>query len=208
MMLNIKTFQEELTRNSTNLITLSKQPQFSSQSTSKIRTIVKLKCFKSGQETRNFNDKFQHDAGEFMLSLLEHLFKETLFPLEMNEQIFGGLFQERISCRCGKTKVSPIQKLPEVWNIQLNENIQSSIEQYLSAEEVELNCERCTFPRTKKQINLSLEPNTILLQLNRYDFDHVEQKSLKKHNSVFCPKQIVLPGGSTYTLSSHWKQPR
>ena len=56
--------------------------------------------------------------------------------------------------------------------------------------------------RTSVAINLSLEPNTLLLQLKRYDFDHIQQKALKKHDSVFCPKQIILPGGSTYTLSS------
>ena len=55
---------------------------------------------------------------------------------------------------------------------------------------------------TKKQIELILSPNTLIVQLKRYEFDLVQQKILKKHAKVICPTVITLPEGSTYSLSS------
>jgi uncharacterized UBP type Zn finger protein len=162
-----------------------------------------MKCFKSGQTTRNFNDKLQHDAGEFMGSLLEHLFKETTMPVDIDEKVFGGLFQETIICKCGEMKLLPIQKLSEIWTIQVDgNNIQSCIEKFLDTENVDLICERCGYPKTKKQMKLIIEPKNLILQLKRYEFDHIQQTIKKKIASVVCPTVLTLPGGSTYSLSS------
>ena len=185
------------------LIRLCQSPQFSNQSTNKFRTLVKAKCFKAGQVTRNFNNKLQHDAGEFMTSTFEHMFKEPVLPIDIDERIFGGILQEKLTCACGKSKLLPIQKLPDIWTVQVEgESIQSCIDNFLSIENVELNCEGCVYAKVNKQIQILLDPNTLIVQLKRYEFDHIQQKILKKHAKVFCPAEITLPGGSKYSLSS------
>ena len=164
---------------------------------------MKAKCFKAGQVTRNFNNKLQHDAGEFMTSTFEHMFKEPVLPINIDERIFGGILQEKLTCACGKSKLLPIQKLPDIWTVQVEgESIQSCIDNFLSIENVELNCEECGYAKVNKQIQILLDPNTLIVQLKRYEFDHIQQKILKKHAKVFCPAEITLPGGSKYSLSS------
>ena len=185
------------------LISLFTNPQFSSQSTNKIRTIVKLKCFKAQQLTRNFNDKLQHDAGEFMASLLEHLFLENLLLIDIDEKVFGGLSQEKITCNCGKSRLLPIQKLPEILSIQIEDSsIQTCLDNFFSREDIDLECDNCKSLKTKKETCIILEPTTLIIQLKRYEFDHNKKKILKKQDSVICPNKIRLPEGSTYSLSS------
>ena len=96
------------------LISLSNQSNLSSQSTQRLRTIVKTKCFQAGQVTRNFNNKLQHDAGEVMTSVFEHLFKETLLPSDFDEKMFGGFNQDTLACKCGMSRLLPIQNLSEI----------------------------------------------------------------------------------------------
>ena len=196
----LNTKHNEITKE---LIKLFKEPQFSFQSTERIRTIIKLKCFKNGQLSRKFNDKKQHDAGEFMTSMFEHLFKETLLPMDSHEKIFGGLMQEKIMCKCGTVKSLPIENIPEIWTISIHgSTIQSCIDHYLIKDRIFFSCEACSNPRTEKEINLIVEPHTLIIQLKRYEFDSINKKSVKKHDSVICPTDVNLPGGSRYKLSS------
>jgi hypothetical protein len=197
-MLNCK--QNEITKE---LLNLFKKPEFSIQSTQRIRTIIKMKCFKAGQLTRKFNDKKQHDAGEFMTSVFEHLFKETLLTEDIHEQMFGGLMQEKIICKCGEVKFLPIENLPEIWTIPIHgSTIQSCIESYLIRDDIFLKCEACTSPRTEKETNLIVYPNTLIIQLKRYEFDSINQKCVKKHDAVICPTNVNFPGGARYSLLS------
>ena len=50
------------------LIYLGTLPNFSKVSSQKLRSIVNSSCASSGQTTRTFADKKQHDAGEFLSS--------------------------------------------------------------------------------------------------------------------------------------------
>ena len=62
----------------------------------------------------------------------------------MDEQIFGGIFQETLECKCGVKKQLPLQKLPEVLMVEIEGlNIQACINNYLKDEEVEANCDVC-----------------------------------------------------------------
>ena len=65
-------------------------------------------CIESGQKTQTFDDKKQHDAGEFLLSLLEHAFKDAMMYDNIDEAMFGGLAKETYVCSCGETKERPI----------------------------------------------------------------------------------------------------
>ena len=172
-------------------------------STNRLRTIVKLKCFKAGQRTRNFNNDEQHDSAEFIQSLIEHLWNEPAVPAILKEKIFGGLHQDVLKCPCGNIVELPIQEMPELLPIQLRgQTIQSCVEESFSPQNVEWNCPKCKKSQAKKETKIIKEPETLILQLMRYKFNDSKQQSSKRHNEVICSPSLMLASGSTYTLSS------
>ena len=68
-----------------------------------------------GQVTRNFSNNEQHDAGEYLVSVLEHIFEESRLLQNFDEQMFGGLWQTSLSCTHCTTKTDlEINKMPEI----------------------------------------------------------------------------------------------
>ena len=178
---------EELTR-------LNNVLNLTIESTEYLRYIVSL------QNEKSFDDNQQHDAGEFLMSVFDVLFANTR---NIDEQIFGGLFQEIIICSCGFVKESPIQKLSEVLMIPMNgQCIQSCLLNFLSEEEITVNCEKCANTVAKKKIQLVTEPSTLILQLKRYKFDANVQRSFKIQDEIECPKVLQMSSGNCYVLSS------
>ena len=53
-----------------------------------------------------------------------------------------------------------------------------------------------------KSTKIVLEPSTLILQLNRYEYNREQNQTLKKHNQIECPKKVTMPNGSSYSLSS------
>ena len=80
------------------LVTLNCLSNQSKTSTHKLRSIVAVICEESGQIGRSFSENLQYDAGEFLISMFEHLFKDSVASNNIDEQIFGGLYQEKIWC--------------------------------------------------------------------------------------------------------------
>ena len=176
---------------------------FTTTTTENIRTIVKMKCFENGQWTKNFNNNRQHDCGEFIHSLLEHFWNEPIVPLSLRDLVFGGLSQNTLSCPCGIEEKLQIQPLPEIIPIQIKgPSIQSCLDDYLAPENIEWNCPRCSNSTVLKKTSIIMEPNTIILQLLRYNYDEVKHKILKNHGKVNCLDQITLPSGKKYSLIS------
>ena len=160
------------------LILLNNLPNESMASTERLRSTVSSMCEKSGQTGRSFNDNSQHDAGEFLVSMFEHLFKDSIVSSNIDEQIFGGLYQEKIVCKCGNIKYLPIQKLSEILMIQLHgQNIQSCLMNFLSDENVNNECTKCENKEAVKNIEIVTEPSTLIIQLKRYKL--MQEKSLK-----------------------------
>ena len=56
---------------------IAKLPKFSHNSTARFRYLTKKMCIAAGQSTHNFSNNEQHDVGEFLSSLLEHIFKDS-----------------------------------------------------------------------------------------------------------------------------------
>ena len=109
-----------------------------------------------------------------MISLFEHLFQESFQPLDIHEQIFGGLMQELIYCECGRVRTLPVQNLPDIWTVQIDgSNLQTCVENFLKKEDINLKCEECGNSKTEKKVNLVVEPNTLIIQLKRYEYDFV-----------------------------------
>ena len=66
-----------------------------------------------------FENKKQHDASEFLISIFENMFCNLEPSFNMDEQIFGGIFQETLECKCGVKKHLLLQKLPEVFMVEI-----------------------------------------------------------------------------------------
>ena len=52
------------------------------------------------------------------------------------------------------------------------------------------------------QVEIIVEPKTLIIQLKRYEYDCNSQEIHKKHDSVICPSTLTFASGSQYTLSS------
>ena len=183
------------------LLKLMRLSKYSKATTTRLRSTVKAQCFKNGQFSRNFNNDRQHDAAEFMLSLIEHMFMDT--PDNMPEKIFGGLLQETIKCECGKTDLLPVKSLSEIIPLQMcGQNIEACFEDFLAPEDIDRTCSICKNKLTMKENSLMLEPATLILQLKRYSFNLETNESNKIHDRIICPKIFRLKKGSLYRLSS------
>ena len=214
MMLNLRVFisllsekSEEMTlhikRNEIfkELVNLNNLENYSKASSHKLRSVVHQSCRNSG-EVRPFDDKKQHDAGEFLSSIFEHMFKDLSSAYAIDERIFGGLYQERLECVCGYVNEHPIQKLSEILMIQISGvSIQACIDNFLEDEEISAVCPDCHRQTLMKSMNIITKPSTLIIQLKRYDFDSREQRPIKRTDKIEFSKQIRV-ANTSYTISS------
>ena len=185
------------------LIKLNKLSSLSKSSTLKLRSIVHSHCIDSDQITRCFNDYNQHDASEFLMSVFEHIFKDLTADNMIDEEIFGGLFQESLVCNCGNIKHLPIQKLSEVLMVQIcGPSLQTCLDNFLGEEKIDLNCTKCKKREILKKFILVAEPSTLIIQLSRYKYEVREKRTIKRHEEIEVSKRLSLPSGSAYTISS------
>ena len=130
------------------LFRLAHLTNYSFASTEKIRAIVKDKCFEKRQWIKNFSNNKQHDSGEFLQSLLEHLWNESVTEISLRDKVFGGLSQNILSCKCGREEELQVQHMPEVIPLQIKGgSIQSCLDDFLAAEDVDWNCHSCISSR-------------------------------------------------------------
>ena len=181
---------------------LSRVKNYHESSTLKLRAIVQLKCFESGQLTKNFNNNKQHDAGEFMQSLLEHLWNENS-KNTLKEEMFGGVSQDILTCFCAyRVELAP-EQMSEIIPIQIAEqDVQKGLDTFLSGENIAWKCPKCGRPTVQKKRLIVIEPSTLILQLMRYNFDTSNNTASKINDQIFCQPNIFMPSGSTYTLTS------
>ena len=192
---NISVYQE--------LSSLAKLKNFYESSTSSLRYMVQSKCFEAGQWTKNFDNNRQHDAGEFMQSLLEHLINENKLPSHFWDEAFGGLCQNTLTCSCGYTEELQVQQLPEVIPIQISgQCVQSCLDDYFSSEEIVWKCPNCPQLQVRRTSSLITEPEVLILQLMRYKYDEAQQKVNKVHSEVISTPNLILKSGTTYSLHS------
>ena len=183
------------------LTKLMKISKYNKASTAKIRSMVKSECFKAGQLTRNFNNNKQHDAGEFLISILEHMFSQV--PDYLMEKMFGGLLEETIQCCCCNFEEFSIKTLPVIIPLQIKgKGIESCLKEFVETERIEYSCNACRSKQAKIAKKISLEPALLILQLNRYHFNKEINEIQKIHSPVECPPTLMLATGSVYTLSS------
>ena len=172
-------------------------------STERLRIIVETKCFENDQWNKNFNNNGQHDSGEFIQSLLEHLWSHPATPPAIKDEVFGGLSQNTLCCRCGHEEELQVQYMPEVISIQVKgESIQSCLDDYFAEEDVKWSCPKCKLSPVLRRSSVIQEPKTLILQLMRYKYEDVKQILVKISNAINCPESVLMPNGISYSLIS------
>ena len=183
---------------------LYRAQNFSTESTLKLRTIVHEECMIHGQSMRTFNDSNQHDAAEFFNSLLEHLFKSDPKDLNIREKLFGGLSQKTMFCsntKCNKSEQLQLETISEIIPLEFSGfTLESCLEQYFSPEEIERQCEHCGTKSATQVVTFVREPETLILQLNRFRFSQFDDKVVKIHEPLIFPTEIRLPSGTSYKI--------
>ena len=176
---------------------------FSIATTERLRNIVETTCFENEQWTKNFNNNGQHDCGEFIQSILEHLWSHPATPPALKEKLFGGLCQNTLCCSCGYEEELQVQDMPEVVPIQVKgESIQACLDDYFAAEYVNWSCPQCNNSPVLRKSFIIEEPKTLILQLMRYRYEDFQQVISKMSDVINCPTSIMMPNGISYSLNS------
>ena len=185
------------------IMTVMNLPNGETFSTVKLRSAVMSQCMNSGQNFLRYNDNNQHDAAEFMRSVIEHLFKTDIRSENLLEYLFGGLSQRTMSCPCNHVDELPYASTPEIIPIALTGNsLETCIESYFSPEVIERRCPSCNEERSTQTTTFVTSPANLILQLKRFEFDRNLNRSVKKHDTIQIPERLELPGGEKYCLLS------
>ena len=121
----------------------------------------------------------------------------------LEELVFGGIYQEKLTCECKNVRILPIKKMDEIIHLQVTgQNIQDSLEAYIESEEVESKCSECQSPDMVKTSEIVFAPATLIFHLLRFRYDENGDETVKLDNPIFCPKVLTLPNGPTYVLNS------
>ena len=181
--------------------------QFKNQtrsSTKTLRRIVQGECFKSGQHMRTFDDDNQHDAAEFLNSVLEHLFKHLPSTSIIKENLFGGLSQKTMFCsnaNCNKSNQLQVETLSDVIPVEFSGyTLENCMEHYFSPEEIERKCENCESKKATQVTTFVNEPETLIIQLNRFSYSQTANSVVKIHEPLIFQNHIQLPSGTTYKI--------
>jgi uncharacterized UBP type Zn finger protein len=125
-----------------------------------------------------------------------------------DEHLFGGLWRNILTCTCGDVYELAVEKIPEIFPVELyGETVQQCLDKYFLPENVERVCAKCNSNVANKESCIVIEPQTLIIQLNRYEYDKEQESTKKKHSRIISSKTLKLPGGSTYSLCSfinHW----
>ena len=98
--------------------------------------------------------------------------------------------------------------MPEIIPVEIyGETIQQCLDHYFLPEIVERTCSKCNSNETTKTASILVEPQTLIIQINRYEYNREEDITTKKHSKLFSSKSLSLPKGANYWLCSyvnHW----
>ena len=185
---------------------LFKLKNLSRSSTQTLRRTVQEVCLTNGQVMRMFNNNNQHDAAEFLNSVLEHLSRNDQDDISINEQLFGGLSQKTMFCSnssCNMSEQLQVEILGEIIPVEFSGyTIESCLGQFFNTEEIERKCKHCGCQRSAQATSFIREPKTLIIQLNRFRFSQDENRVVKIHEPLIFPTEIQLPSGSSYKILS------
>ena len=121
----------------------------------------------------------------------------------IEELVFGGVYQEKLICECKNVKTLPIKNMDEIIHLQVTgRNIQDSLEAYISSEKVKSKCSDCQSPDKMKTSDIVFAPATLIFHLLRFRYDENGDETVKLDYPMSSPLVLTLPNGPTYVLNS------
>ena len=208
VILNIKGFQDLLEGNNprlnqnsvcSELKKLSQLPNNTNSSTKNLRREIQEKCIEHQQNTKTFDDDRQHDAAEFLNSLLEHMFYTEI---ELVNRLFGQT-QERIFCmngRCNIADLSPSNMVNIVAIPIVGTTLHMCLDEYFNQHQIQRNCPHCDSQTASQVTEFTVEPCVLIVQLNRFNYSNKHKRTMKMHDQIDVAMEIQLPTGSLYEI--------
>ena len=208
VILNIKGFQDMLEGNNqrlnqnsicSELKKLSQLPNNTNSSTKNLRRKIQEKCIENQQNTKRFDDDRQHDAAEFLNSLLEHM---LYTEIELMNHLFGQT-QERIFCmnsRCNIVDHSPSNMVNIVAIPIVGTTLHMCLDAYFNQHQIQRNCPHCESQTASQITEFIVEPSILIIQLNRFNYSNTHKRTIKMHNQIDVATTIQLPTGALFEI--------
>ena len=153
---------------------------------------------------RTFDNDNQHDAAEFLNSVLEHLFKHLPSTSIIKENLFGGLSQKTMFCsnaNCNMSNQLQVENLSDIIPVEFSGyTLESCMEHYFSPEEIERQCLNCASTSATQVTTFVKEPETLIIQLNRFTYSQNDNRVVKINEPLIFQNNIQLPSGTTYKM--------
>ena len=94
-----------------------------------------------------------------------------------------------LTCTCGDVNELAVEKMPEIIPIELyGETVQQYLNHYFLQENVEKSCSKCYSNIAVKTSSIVIEPQTLIIQLNRYEYGREQKITTKKHAKIISHK--------------------
>ena len=165
-------------------------------STRRLRQIVDSECLMN-REQKDYDDNNQHDAAEFLLSLLQHLLENDIALINY---LFGRT-TTAIFCRNENCNSVSHQSQIEVQIIMLplvEYTLESNLQRFFDEEILERNCSKCGHNEGTKVVSFTEDPEILVFQLKRFKFE--ENRISKIDSEIFVPTRMNLESGSLYQI--------
>ena len=178
---------------------ISQLPNNTKSSTKNLRRKVQDKCLENNQNTKRFDNNRQHDAAEFLNSLLEHMIYDEI---EMMNRLFGQT-QERLFCmnmECNRADHSPSNMVNIVAIPIVGTTLHMCLDEYLNQHQIDRNCPYCESQRASQVTEFTIEPSVLIFQLNRFNYSEANGRIIKMHNHISVSTMIQLPTGGVFQI--------
>ena len=208
VILNIREFQDilqedipTLSGNSVckELKHLSQLPNDTNSSTKNLRRKIQDKCLEKQQNTKRFDNNMQHDAAEFLNSLLEHMLCDN--PDIMN-RLFGET-QNRIFCmneECNRVHRTPSNLVNIISLTIVGTTLNMCLDEYFNNQSIQRNCSHCNSQRASQVTEFTVEPTVLIFQMIRFKYCETNQSIEKMHNELSVETTIQLSSGASYEI--------
>jgi hypothetical protein len=208
VILNIKGFQDmlegdipTLNQNSVckELKKLSQVPNNTNSSTKNLRRKIQEKCVENQQNTKRFDNNRQHDAAEFLNSLLEHMLYDEI---EVMNRLFGRT-QERLFCmnnNCNAVDHSPSNVVNILALPIVGTTLHMCLDAYFNQHQIQRNCPHCDSQSASQVTEYTDEPTVLIFQLNRFNYSDKYKRIIKMHNQIDVATMIQLPTGALFEI--------
>ena len=158
-----------------------------------LRRVVEDECARNN-ENRPFNNNQQHDAAEFLQSLLQHLLVDD--PL-IRTTLFSQTMETMFCCNsnCNMADNHPPSE-NNIIMLPFKPTLRMSLDSFLAPVDIERNCPHCKICKTASQTtSFTKDPEILIFQIKRFD-----EHGNKIGGAIDVPTRIDLQSGTMFRM--------